>query len=70
MKTVENVIALNEIRDFEIIKSNLRVRNFKLAQHDTFKQRILMKIKISSFCFEHDFQKNSFEKKTGFSCRM
>ena len=55
--------------DLEIIKSNLRVRNFKLAQLNTSKQRMSMKIKISSFCFEHDLQKKNFEKQTGSSSR-
>ena len=27
-------------------------------------------LKIPSFCFEHDFQKKKFEKKTQFSCRL
>ena len=54
------------MRDLEIIKSNLRVRNFELAQLDTFKQRMLMKIRISSFCFEHDFQKKKLQKDNSF----
>ena len=61
------IIALNEILNLEI-KSNFRVIHFKLTQLDTFKQSILMKMKISSFCFESNFQKKKFEEKTRFSC--
>ena len=57
------IIALYEILNLEI-KSNFRVIHFKLTQLDNFKQSILMKMKISSFCFERNFQKKKFEEKT------